>query len=113
MSEDGVIFLPENVVQDLAGRRLPQGGTPMEFEYCGKRYRARQRDPSQLEGEIQCEPIQEPGSKEAGTKEEGATQASWSRPAHCSLGLLIPSRIEMSAAVRSAAVDAHHRFSII
>ena len=52
MSEDGVIFLPEVVVQDLAGRRLPQGGTPLEFEYCGKRYRARQRDPSQLEGEI-------------------------------------------------------------
>jgi hypothetical protein len=63
MSEDGVIFLPENVVQDLAGRRLPQGGTPMEFEYCGKRYRARQRDPSQLEGEIQCELIQEPVQK--------------------------------------------------
>ncbi len=63
MSEDGVIFLPENVVQDLAGRRLPQGGTPMDFEYCGKRYRARQRDPSQLEGEIQCEPIQEPVQK--------------------------------------------------
>jgi hypothetical protein len=63
MSEDGVIFLPENVVQDLAGRRLPQGGTPMEFEYCGKRYRTRQRDPSQLEGEIQCEPIQEPVQK--------------------------------------------------
>ena len=63
MSEDGVIFLPEVVVQDLAGRRLPQGGTPLEFEYCGKRYRARHRDPSQLEGEVQCELIQEPVQK--------------------------------------------------
>ena len=63
MPEDGVICLPENVVMDLAGRRLPQGGIPLEFEYCGKRYRARQRDPSQLEGEIQCEPIDEPVQK--------------------------------------------------
>ena len=70
MSEDGVIFLPEVVVQDLAGRRLPQGGTPLEFEYCGKRYRARQRDPSQLEGEVQCEPIQEPVQKKPAPKKK-------------------------------------------
>ena len=70
MSEDGVIFLPEVVVQDLAGRRLPQGGTPLEFEYCGKRYRARQRDPSRLEGEIQCEPIQEPVQKKLAQKKK-------------------------------------------
>ena len=57
MLRDRTIFLPEAVIQDLTGRALPQA-VAMEFDYCGQRYRARQRDPLRSEAEVPCELIE-------------------------------------------------------
>jgi hypothetical protein len=59
MSADTVIFLPENVVTGLLGRDLP-ASVGQEFNYDGKRYRVRQRDPGRSEGGVPCELVEPP-----------------------------------------------------
>jgi hypothetical protein len=56
---DNVIFLPEKVVTGLLGRDLP-ASIGQEFNYDGKRYRVRQRDPSRSEGGVPCELVEPP-----------------------------------------------------
>jgi YD repeat-containing protein len=56
VSSQQVIYLPEAVVEDLLGKRLP-ASVGIEFDYNGQRYRVRQRDPLRMEGEVPCEPI--------------------------------------------------------
>ena len=57
MSMDSVIFLPETVVTDLLGRDLP-ASVGQEFDYNGKRYKVRQRDPARSEGGVPCELVE-------------------------------------------------------
>jgi YD repeat-containing protein len=58
-----VIYLPEAVVEDLLGRRLP-ASIGQEFDYNGQRYRVRQRDPLREEAEVPCELIPPPPQME-------------------------------------------------
>jgi hypothetical protein len=57
MATDNVIFLPEKVVTGLLGRDLP-ASIGQEFDYNGKRYKVRQRDPSRSEGGLPCELVE-------------------------------------------------------
>ena len=57
MSMESVIFLPETVVTDLLGRDLP-ASVGQEFDYNGKRYKVRQRDPARSEGGVPCELVE-------------------------------------------------------
>ncbi len=78
---DNVIFLPEKVVTGLLGRDLP-ASIGQEFNYDGKRYRVRQRDPSRSEGGVPCElvepPVQE--QKRGGRRAAGGSLRSWPFP---------------------------------
>jgi hypothetical protein len=56
---DNVIFLPEKVVTGLLGRDLP-ASIGQEFDYNGKRYKVRQRDPARSEGGVPCELVEPP-----------------------------------------------------
>jgi hypothetical protein len=57
MSTGTVIFIPESVVRDLLGRDLPSS-IGQEFDYDGKRYKVRQRDPARSEGGVPCELVE-------------------------------------------------------
>ncbi len=57
MSTGIVIFVPESVVRDLLGRDLPSS-IGQEFDYDGKRYKVRQRDPTRSEGGVPCELVE-------------------------------------------------------
>ena len=58
MSQKGMIYLPEAVVQDLLGKNLPQF-IGQEFDYNGARYRVCQQDPLRMEAEVPCELIRQ------------------------------------------------------
>jgi hypothetical protein len=62
MSEARVVYLPEFVVEEHLGRRLPEA-IGQEFDYNGHRYRVRQRDPLRPEAEIPCELIEQPNER--------------------------------------------------
>ena len=57
MSMESVILLPETVVTGLLGRDLP-ASVGQEFDYNGKRYKVRQRDPARSEGGVPCELVE-------------------------------------------------------
>ena len=59
MSQERVVYLPEVIVEEHLGRRLPEA-IGQEFEYNGHRYRVRQRDPLRPEAEVPCELIEPP-----------------------------------------------------
>ena len=58
MSQERVVYLPEIIVEEHLGRRLPEA-IGQEFEYNGHRYRVRQRDSLRPEAEIPCELIEQ------------------------------------------------------
>ncbi len=62
MPDERVIYLPEAVIEDLLGRRLPRD-VPQLFEYNGGLYRARPKDPLRPDGEVQCELVEAPRRK--------------------------------------------------
>ncbi len=62
MSQERVVYLPEVIVEEHLGRRLPEAAG-QEFEYNGHRYRVRQHDPLRQEAEIPCELIDLPEMK--------------------------------------------------
>jgi hypothetical protein len=70
MATDAVIFLPEKVVTGLLGRDLP-ASIGQEFDYNGKRYKVRQRDPARSEAGVPCELV-EPPVKEQKRKRPGS-----------------------------------------
>jgi YD repeat-containing protein len=56
MGEKQIVYLPELIVEEHLGHRLPEA-VAQEFTYDGQRYRVRQRDPLRQEGQVPCELI--------------------------------------------------------
>jgi hypothetical protein len=70
MSAGNVIFIPESVVRDLLGRDLPSS-IGQEFDYDGKRYKVRQRDPTRSEGGVPCELVESIVGKQTRQRSKG------------------------------------------
>ena len=70
MSAGSVIFIPESVVRDLLGRDLPSS-IGQEFDYDGKRYKVRQRDPTRSEGGVPCELVEPVVEKQTRRRSKG------------------------------------------
>jgi len=58
VNEKQVVYLPELIVEEHLGHRLPEA-IAQEFTYDGHRYRVRQQDPGHLAGQVPCELIDE------------------------------------------------------
>jgi hypothetical protein len=70
MATDAVIFLPEKVVTGLLGRDSP-ASIGQEFDYNGKRYKVRQRDPARSEGGVPCELVEPPVQEQKRRRTKG------------------------------------------